>query len=182
MAPARCTNLLKSRVYIVTDETNTDLSPVELAAELTVAWLSNPSTRAGVDDVPAFLMRMVDAIKSLDATRSNETPEDAPADLTPAVTARKSLANPDFIISMIDGKPYKTLRRHLSTNGMTPEEYRERYGLKTDYPMVAASYSEARRAMAHKIGLGRKAGTKIAPKAVDKPARKSRAAKAPEAE
>jgi predicted transcriptional regulator len=98
------------------------------------------------------------------------------------VTARKSLANPDSIISMIDGKPYKTLRRHLSTNGKTPEEYRERYGLKADYPMVAASYSEARRAMAHKIGLGRKAGTKIAPKAADKPARKSRAAKTSEAE
>jgi predicted transcriptional regulator len=57
---------------------------------------------------------------------------------------------------MIDGKPYKTLRRHLSTNGLTPEEYRARYNLKPDYPMVAPSYSEARRAMAHKIGLGAK--------------------------
>jgi len=59
---------------------------------------------------------------------------------------------------MIDGKPYKTLRRHLSGHGLTPEEYRERYGLKPDYPMVAESYSEARRAMAKKIGLGRKRG------------------------
>ncbi|RZM06869.1 MAG: transcriptional regulator, partial [Sphingomonas sp.] len=53
---------------------------------------------------------------------------------------------------------YKTLRRHLATNGMTPAEYRERYGLKPDYPMVAENYSESRRAMAKKIGLGRKPG------------------------
>jgi predicted transcriptional regulator len=75
---------------------------------------------------------------------------------TPAVTARKSLASKDHIISMIDGKSYKTLRRHLSTHGLTPEQYRERYNLKPDYPMVAETYSEARRAMAQKIGLGRK--------------------------
>ena len=59
---------------------------------------------------------------------------------------------------MIDGKPYKTLRRHLSTHGLTPEQYRERYNLKPDYPMVSPSYSETRRAMAKKIGLGRKPG------------------------
>ncbi len=76
----------------------------------------------------------------------------------PAVTARKLLASPDVIISMIDGKPYKTLRRHLVTNGMTPAEYRERYSLKSNYPMVAATYSESGRAMAKKIGLGRKPG------------------------
>jgi len=73
-----------------------------------------------------------------------------------AVTARKSLANPDHIISMIDGKPYKTLRRHLSTHGMTPESYRAEFGLPASYPMVAPTYSESRRAMAKKIGLGRK--------------------------
>jgi predicted transcriptional regulator len=55
---------------------------------------------------------------------------------------------------MIDGKPYKTLRRHLSRHGLSPEEYRQRYNLKSDYPMVAPTYSESRRAMAHKIGLG----------------------------
>lgn len=74
----------------------------------------------------------------------------------PAVSVRKSLASPDHIISMIDGKPYKTLRRHLTTHGMTPAEYRERYGLKPDYPIVAPNYSAARKAMAHKIGLGTK--------------------------
>jgi predicted transcriptional regulator len=83
----------------------------------------------------------------------------------PAVSVRKSLASKDHIISMIDGKPYKTLRRHLAGHGLTPEQYRERFGLKTDYPMVAQSYSEARRAMAKKIGLGRKPGAKMKPRA-----------------
>lgn len=66
---------------------------------------------------------------------------------------------------MIDGKPYRTLRRHLSTHGLTPEEYRARYKLAKDYPMVAPSYSEARRDMAKKIGLGRKPGAKAPAKA-----------------
>ena len=73
-----------------------------------------------------------------------------------AVSVRKSLASKDHIISMIDGKPYKTLRRHLSGHGLTPEQYRERYSLKADYPMVSETYSQARRDMAKKIGLGRK--------------------------
>lgn len=80
----------------------------------------------------------------------------------PAVTVRKSLSSPDHIISLIDGKPYKTLRRRLSGHGMTPEQYRERYGLKNDYPMAAPAYAETRRALAKKIGLGRKNGQKTA--------------------
>jgi predicted transcriptional regulator len=78
---------------------------------------------------------------------------------------------------MIDGKPYKTLRRHLATNGMTPVEYRERYGLKADYPMVAPTYSEARRTMAKSIGLGRKPGqTNEAKPEAAKPAPRKRKA------
>jgi predicted transcriptional regulator len=69
------------------------------------------------------------------------------------------LAFKDHIISMIDGKPYKTLKRHLSRHGLTPDEYRRRYNLKPDYPMVSESYSAARRDMARKIGLGQKGRT-----------------------
>jgi len=69
---------------------------------------------------------------------------------------RKSIASENHLISLIDGKPYKTLKRHLARHGLTPELYRERYNLKPDYPMVAASYAEMRRGMAQKIGLGRK--------------------------
>jgi predicted transcriptional regulator len=154
---------------------------VSLATELTIAWLSNSNTRAAADDVLAFLRSMHDAVSSLSL---DGAPDEAPADATtyePAVSSRKSLANPDFIISMIDGKPYKALRRHLTTNGLTPEQYRERYNLKADYPMVAPTYSEARRAMAHKIGLGSKGRqAKVAQPA--KAARKPRAAKAPQSE
>lgn len=107
---------------------------------------------------------MHDAVAGLNGPVAAEAEAEPAQEYTPAVTARKSLANPDFIISMIDGKPYKTRRRHLSTNGMTPNDYRQRYGLKADYPMVAATYSESRRAMAHKIGLGRK----VAAAAVEK--------------
>ena len=138
------------------DSSNT----VELATELTVAWLSNPNTRTSADDVPAFLRSMHDAVAGLTSPAAAEPGMTAP-EFTPAVSVRKSLASPDHIVSMIDGKPYKTLRRHLSTNGLTPDEYRQRYGLKADYPMVAASYSEARRTMAKAIGLGRKAGQKV---------------------
>lgn len=81
--------------------------------------------------------------------------------MSPRVSVRKSLASRDHIISMIDGKPYRTLRRHLTTHGLTPDDYRQRYGLKPDYPMVAPSYSESRSAMAKTIGLGRKAGQKV---------------------
>jgi predicted transcriptional regulator len=136
------------------------LNPVELATELTIAWLGNQNNRVAAEDVPAFLRTMHATITELSGSAS--VPADAgegaasEQEFTPATSVRKSLASRDHILSMIDGKPYKTLRRHLSTHGMTPEEYRARYNLKPDYPMVAESYSEQRRAMAHKIGLGSK--------------------------
>lgn len=82
--------------------------------------------------------------------------EPAAPEFAPAVTARKSLASRDHILSMIDGKPYKTMKRHLSTHGLTPAEYRDRYNLPKDYPMVAPGYSEQRRDVAKRLGLGRK--------------------------
>ena len=75
---------------------------------------------------------------------------------TPSISVRKSLASPDHIISLIDGKPYKTLKRHLARYGLTPDQYRARYGLPNSYPLVARSYSETRRAVAEKNGLGKK--------------------------
>lgn len=155
------------------------LNPVELATELTIAWLGNQNNRVAAEEVPAFLRTMHATVTELaeGAAASTEAAGDASAEpeFTPAVSVRKSLASRDHIISMIDGKPYRTLRRHLSTHGLTPEDYRARYNLKPDYPMVAPSYSEQRRAMAHKIGLGAKGR---AAKASTGPARKPRA-KAP---
>ena len=144
---------------------------VELATELTIAWLSNPNTRASAEEVPSFLRAMHEAVGTLtDGGDTDGAVEAAPAQ-APAVSVRKSLASKDHIISLIDGKPYKTLRRHLSRHGMSPEQYRERYGLKSDYPMVSESYSNARREMAKKIGLGRKPGMKR-PAGAKKPGRK----------
>ena len=162
----------------------TETNYVELATDLTVAWLSNAQNRVSAEDVPAFLQKMHETVLAL-AGGAVPAPTAEPAqEYTPAVSVRKSLSSPDHIISMIDGKPYKTLRRHLSTNGMTPDEYRDRYGLKKDYPMVAPTYSESRRSMAHKIGLGRKSKAENADAAsagpTSKPAKRSPKAAAQE--
>ena len=140
------------------DENTADA--VELAAELTAAWLSNANTRTQPDEVPAFLRSMHATIQELRGKPEQEAPVEPEQQFEPAVTVRKSLANPDHILSLIDGKPYKTLKRHLANNGLTPEAYRERYGLKADYPMVAPNYAATRRELAKKIGLGRKPGAK----------------------
>ncbi len=139
-------------------DTENDTGAVELATELTIAWLSNPNTRASAEDVPAFLHKMHEAVATLASAPVTEQAGEPATEYTPAVTVRKSLASKDHIISMIDGKPYKTLRRHLAGHGLTPEQYRERYSLRSDYPMVAENYSQARRDMAKRIGLGRKPG------------------------
>ena len=145
-------------------DVRTEFSALEYATEITVAWLSNPNTRATAEDVPAFLMSMHGAVQQLNSSGSVQEEGEPAQEYTPAVTVRKSLASSDHIISLVDGKPYKSLKRHLSSHGLTPTQYRERYGLKADYPMVAPTYAETRRQLAKKIGLGRKPGQK-APKA-----------------
>ncbi len=137
-------------------DTTTDLNAVELATELTIAWLNNANNRVSADEVPAFLQTMHATVLGLSAPAEEAVETAGEERAEPAVSVRKSLASKDFILSMIDGKPYKTLRRHLAGHGMTPDQYRERYGLKADYPMVAEAYSQSRRDMAKKIGLGRK--------------------------
>jgi predicted transcriptional regulator len=146
------------------------INPVELAAELTAAWLSNANTRTTAEDVPAFMKAMHQTIIELGAPteKGRAVEESATEEFTPAVSVRKSLANADFLISLIDGKPYKTLTRHLATNGLTPDEYRSRYGLKKDYPMTAPNYSARRRELAKNIGLGRKPGQKASARSATK--------------
>lgn len=133
---------------------------VELAAELTIAWLGNQNNRVTAEEVPAFLRSMYATLSELTNEPGECRPESTPKDDSlahmPAVSVRKSLASRDHIVSMIDGKPYRTLRRHLAAHGLTPEAYRARYNLRSDYPMVAESYSERRRALARELGLGQK--------------------------
>jgi predicted transcriptional regulator len=136
------------------ESTDNSANAVELAAELTIAWLGNPNVRAAAEDVPAFLKSMHATIGEL-SKPADTAPADTILEHVPAVPVRSSV-KPDYLISLIDGRKLKSLKRHLSTHGLTPQEYRERYGLKPDYPMVAANYSAQRREVAQKLGLGRK--------------------------
>lgn len=120
-----------------------------LTVQLLSAYVSNNTVASGE------LAGLIESTrKALAADGKNEEPAE-PVHV-PAVTTRKSLASRDHIVSMIDGKPYKSLKRHLSTHGLSPAEYRARYKLADDYPMVAPGYSEERREIAKRLGLGRK--------------------------
>lgn len=129
---------------------------VAMTIEVVASYVAHNNIRP--DDVPDFIAKTHAAISGI--AKEPEAPsEEAPpeeAAFTPAVTVRKSLASPDHILSLIDGKPYKSLKRHLGRHGLTPAEYRTRYGLKADYPMVAPGYSAQRREVAKRLGLGRK--------------------------
>lgn len=138
------------------EQNDSSSTPVELATELTIAWLSNPNTHAQAQDILAVLRSMHAAVLGLQQGKAEQPQAAAERKYEPAITVRKSLSSPDHIISLIDGKPYKSLRRHLSKHGLTPEQYRERYNLKPDYPMVAPAYAETRRTLAKKNGLGTK--------------------------
>lgn len=99
------------------------------------------------------------------ALRGVETGEAAPAaePQKPAVSIRKSVT-PDYLISLEDGRPYKSLKRHLRTkHNMSPQDYRDKWGLPKDYPMVAPNYSASRSALAKSLGLGRGLGGAKAP-------------------
>ena len=137
-------------------EEQSDTNAVKLATELTIAWLSNSNTRANANEIPDFLRTMHAAVTGLTGAEVSSSEAAPEAEHVPAVSVRKSLASKNHIVSLIDGRPYKTLRRHLSKHGLTPDDYRRRYGLKPDYPMVAPAYAESRRELATKIGLGRK--------------------------
>lgn len=151
---------------------------IALASEITAAWLASPNVRATAEEVPTFLRSMHATL--VDLSTPAAAPEvDPPLEYAPAVPVRSSV-KPDYIVSLIDGKKLKTLKRHLSTHGLTPAEYRERYGLKADYPMVAPNYAAQRRETAKRIGLGRKART-ADPVATPAPAPKRARAKKPEA-
>ena len=131
---------------------------IVLTADIVTAFAAHNAIDAA--DLPRLIALTYAALAGLSGA-----PPAAGADGLPEfvgmVSARKSLQSREHIISMIDGKAYKSLKRHLTSNGLTPEDYRARYGLPADYPMTAPAYSEARRAIARTLGLGRKPGTKV---------------------
>lgn len=120
-----------------------------LTADIIAAHVSNNSVP--VTELGALIGRVHDALAGLGAAQPDSEPE-----LRPAVSVRASV-KPDAIICLEDGKKFKMLKRHLMTDHqMTPSEYRARWNLPADYPLVAPNYAEARRNLAVKIGLGRK--------------------------
>lgn len=128
---------------------NQTVSPLlELTAEIVSAHVSNNAFAA--EGLPGLIREVYAALESV----GQPAPE--PEKLQPAVPIKRSVF-PDYIVCLEDGKKLKMLKRHLqSAYGMTPEQYRERWGLPSDYPMVAPNYAERRSTLAREIGLGRK--------------------------
>ncbi|WP_328850062.1 MucR family transcriptional regulator [Tritonibacter mobilis] len=132
------------------DSVKNDNMLIELTADVVAAYVSN-------NPVPASeLSNLISDVHSA-LGRVSGTPEAPPAEKQkPAVNPKRSV-HEDYIICLEDGKKFKSLKRHLMTHyGMTPEQYREKWGLDPNYPMVAPSYAVARSKLAKQMGLGRK--------------------------
>src|SRR5271156_4136674 len=126
-------------------------NPIQLAAEIVAAFVSNNPLPKG--ELPSLIQAVHIAVVRLAAEPESGQPQ--VEEQTPAVPVRKSIT-PDYLICLDDGKRFKSLRRHLIGLGLTPDQYREKWNLPSDYPMVAPNYAAQRSAMAKSIGLGRK--------------------------
>ena len=135
----------------MTDSIDLQETFITLTADIVAAHVSNNSV--AVSDIPHLIKNVHGALVSLGG------PVVPPVvKLEPAVSIRASI-KPDYIVCLDDGKKLKMLKRHLMTHyGMTPDDYRAKWGLAADYPMVAPNYAEQRRMLAMKIGLGKKRG------------------------
>jgi predicted transcriptional regulator len=120
-----------------------------LTVQLLSAYLANNTVAS--EDLAGLIRSTREALTAEPEIPANEAEDQ---EYTPAVSVRKSLSSPEHIISLIDGRPYKTLKRHLAGHGLTPDSYRARYNLPASYPMVAPSFAAKRREIAEKIGLG----------------------------
>lgn len=136
---------------------------VELTADLVAAYVSNNPVPPA--ELPGLIAQIYASISSLSTpTAALEEP------LKPHMPIKKTIT-PEYLISLEDGKQYRTLKRHLAVAGLTPEEYRAKWSLPADYPMVASAYAAKRSELAKKLGLGRKPAAAL-------PAKKPRKAKA----
>jgi predicted transcriptional regulator len=122
---------------------------IDLTADIVSAYLSHNSAPAS--EIPALISQVHAALLRVSTGRA-EAPPLEPA--KPAVSVKKSMT-PDYLVCLEDGKRFKSLKRHLRTQyNMTPEQYRDKWGLAADYPMVAPNYAVARSQLAKKMGLG----------------------------
>lgn len=121
---------------------------IELAADIVSAYVSNNSV--ALTDLPSLIGEVHQALIKVSSGAADQ-PAEAPK---PAIPVKKSIT-PDYIVCLEDGKKFKSLKRHLRTQyNMSPEEYREKWGLPADYPMVAPNYAQARSQLAKQMGLG----------------------------
>jgi predicted transcriptional regulator len=157
----------------MTDRPTTTEAPdyIELAANIVSSYVAHNSVP--VNEVPALVGQVHAALRAAD----NPAPPQAAEKPHPAVPVKKSIT-PDFLISLEDGKQYRSLKRHLAGRGLTPEQYRAKWGLARDYPMVAPNYSAQRSELARSMGLGqkRKGVTRMAAKAAATSSKVSREA------
>ncbi len=131
------------------DTQDNDDTLITLTADIVAAHVSNNSV--SVNDLPLLISNVHGALATL--TGTSAAPEVRPE---PKVPIRSSV-KPDYIVCLEDGKRLKMLKRHLMTHyQMTPDQYRQKWGLPSDYPMVSPNYAEQRRALAKSIGLGTK--------------------------
>jgi predicted transcriptional regulator len=137
------------------------LNLIELTAEIVSAYVGN--NPVPVASLPDLIASVNSSLSKIGQPAEPEKPAQ-----TPAVNPKRSVF-PDYIICLEDGKKFKSLKRHLSVHyGLTPDEYREKWGLARDYPMVAPNYAAQRSALAKSSGLGRKAAAKPLKKATAK--------------
>jgi predicted transcriptional regulator len=121
---------------------------IELTAEIVSAYVSNNTVQAS--DIPGLINQVHTALSRV----SGKSGDGAAEPLKPSVSPKKSIT-PEYIVCLEDGKKFKSLKRHLRTQyNMTPEQYREKWGLAADYPMVAPNYAAARSQLAKQMGLG----------------------------
>lgn len=139
---------------------------IELTAEVVSAFVMHNSLQKG--DLPELIQSVHSSLQQLAQPKTAEA-----ARPVPAVPIKKSVS-PDFIISLEDGRRYKSLKRHLSGRGLTPERYREKWGLTPDYPMVAPNYAKQRSELAKSMGLGRQRKTEDTPAPAAAKARRTR--------
>ncbi len=126
---------------------------IELAAQIVAAYVAKNSVEQA--DLPKLIS---DVHRALEHAATGNAVKDEELQLRPAVNAKKSIT-PDFLICLEDGKKFKSLKRHLRTHfNLTPEQYREKWSLAADYPMVAPNYATSRSRLAKNMGLGRKRG------------------------
>ena len=121
---------------------------IQMTSDVVAAYVSNNPVQA--NDLPTVISKVHATMRDL-----SMSPAEEPAkDVSPAVSIRKSIT-PDYLVCLEDGKRFKSLKRHLrSKYNLSPEEYREKWGLPTDYPMVAPNYAKQRSELAKKMGLG----------------------------